>query len=424
MDFNTEYTITTEELQKIKTKLYNYNDAYYCVNRAGLTNISSSCWFSASIQMMLFMPDFIVSILDKSNTKQINDDTDGKKQNIFKNFLKTQLLTTQESLIDKKSIKNVINECIGSKLVGGHQDAPEGLIFLLNLFEPKDLNMVNNVYNYNSNKNFYVFKTLYKKHSNESSEYLNIYTLGSEYLNIDFNTWRKKTEILDNNNLYKIHYKIPIKECDTIVKNFVNKLTDDTFVNLLQVNIDIAHSINKYIKEKLDINELNTKNITQYFVKKNNNAFSLYSNINEEIIEEINKYFIIHLKLFDKKKLKKTTTKFKLQYNFIFNDNKYILSGFIAHSGTATGGHYTFYKIKSWTQTEKTYILYNDESTTKHNISDINSNLEEFTKTDTEEIYIKIKESSNFTPYLLLYENITVPINLFSFNLNFNDFLF
>lgn len=428
-DYDTYTKAKGVELNTIKNTL---DKKTYTEARAGIANISGSCWFSATIQMLLFMPEFILSILDNPVIIQNNKIENTKiKQNVFKTFLKKQLsisLGTPEGstlLIQPNALTHVIETCIGNKMTSGHQDAQEGLAILLNLFEPANATVDTWNYNNNNEKNFYTFKYTIIAHTGTKTEHDNIFWVDSKKLNmplskfINNNMAETNIETLECNNLGLIT-NIIYANCSSKLQDYIKKLKNNNTCYRIEQNImkEINDYITSSIKEKINI--LNEKYLKTYYIIKQdngtNNCSLNYSSI-ATVITNLNKYFIVNLKLFIEDteantiEYKKITHIHPIEYKLFIENEIYILSGIIAHSGTLSGGHYHFYKIIS----ENKYIVYNDDNVTSYTNED-------FLNFTTQKKFISMGTENNaFTPYVLLYERDDSNNNDITFNLTFDD---
>ena len=448
------YTVDRTEIEKIKILLD--IDTYKQGPRAGIINATNSCWFNATIQMILCMPKFVLSILGTEQT-QNNGFTDEDrtqshiKQNIFKTFLKQQLFVPPGTILNSNislvpntdELRYIIKTCIGDAKEWKpktQQDAQEGLNALLSLFEPNAAK-TNPIYDYNdiNVRNYYRFEQNSVTHNGIKIEESSMMTLEYDAFkgplgnfinnqmkdnNIEILTCEESGRIIDIN--------INIAWATTKLKEFINALPyNEIKCNLL--NEDIVSEINIYItnyniyitnynknindadlpRDK-NINVIDAAQYKLYYIKKSNSLVTLNYIKKTIYYTKLNKYFIIHLRIFAKELTKITKDINPIQYKLFIDDKHYVLSGFIVHIGrTMNEGHYVFYKITS----ENTYILYDDSTVTK---SDTTNNMLQFTKDTYNKIFISVKNTTH-TPYVLLYERDDSNNNDITFNLTFND---
>ena len=435
------YKVNTKDIEKIKKLLY--IDTYKQGPRAGIINVTNSCWFNATIQMILCMPDFVLSILqtEKTQTNRIGNTI--IKQNVFKNFLIKQLLVplgtlphNRESISPTKlELQYVISKCISDTNLwsaGTQQDAHEGFSNLLNLFEPVDIKDTDAKFYYNDDNNFYIFDYNTKNYTSLQTVKTNIFQVESDNLKKNINDYinddmqKNNIDNLDSNNTCKggaVFANIQLESCDKTLKDFIKKTTNPDCIYLNTK--EIAEEVNTYFTNNNIFNESNTKIIqidthkyNTYYISKNTTVPNLYNLLYTSriiYITNINKYFIVHLKLFDftTSVATKIYTAPPISYKLFIENKTYILSGFIAHSGTTSDGHYVFYKITS----DNTGILYNDTYVNKHD--EKTNNILKFEK-NTKNIFISVI-NTNHTPYVLLYERDDSNNNDITFNLTFND---
>ena len=435
-NYTVDYKVDNAILNKIKQTTLDKKK--YGDTRAGLNNVGASCWFNASIQMLLFMPEFVLSILETETTQKNRIDNDGKKQNIFKNFLIKQLQfdlnindnTARLTSVDE--LNYVIITCIGELMTIDHQDAQEGFSKLLNLFEPVDIQDTDAKFYYNDDNNFYIFDYNTKNYTSLQTVKTNIFQVESDKLTININDYinddmqKNNIDNLDSKKTCKggaVFANINLESCENNLKEFIKNTTNPDCIYLNTK--EIAEEVNTYFKKNNILYESNTTIIqidtnkyNTYYISKNKTSPNLYNLLYTSriiYITNINKYFIVHLKLFDFTTgvAQKIYTAQPMSYKLFIENKTYILSGFIAHSGTTSGGHYVFYKITS----DNTGILYNDKDVNKHD--EKTNNILKFEK-HTKNIFISVKTKTH-TPYVLLYERDDSNNNDITFNLTFND---
>jgi hypothetical protein len=221
----------------------------------------------------------------------------------------------------------------------------------------------------NDNPNNLSSNNLWKKNINNNFD-LSIQQDSQEGILKILNYFREELRI----NIDILSYiQVTYMYCDDYKKiDFVKNIIYSLEVSKIKSNLD------NYLNNILNCIE------TVKHIECNNNL--IYSNI--QIIP--NKYFIIHLKLFDNNSHKKTTN-LNISYKIKIRSISYKLSGFIVHIGsTANSGHYVFYKIEN----ENTIIAYDDSIVKTYNIVSIDELLK----------YNSQYNNNNYSPYILLYE--------------------
>ena len=421
--------------------------------RRGINNNGSACFFNAMLQFVLYIPEFVLSIL-KMDRKEIQNDLNIK--NLIRNILLKHLLQQspylslsideswtvilqlfkKDILKDEKTNKDILPK----QILYAQQDSAEALEYVLNKFPDKTCFSFNEIKNIALDKtqcvinleNHITSNIIFHVSSKDITNKLSLADIvikkNTEEFNIDNYYTISKLIILDNketiqqelNNLtYTTNEKTPNFEYKYIA-------LDDALFKSLNSNTSITF-IEEDTRYKNIITEIRLQNKSLFLKCTKDTVKNVYTYkiviYTEQITKynNFNKYIIFHLKLFSISKEKGVSKILKqepLKYNLIIGQTPYILSGFIVHIGSSpNSGHYIFYKMTS----KNTYIVYNDITVCTN--AEMDTTCEAFPhlklhfSNDYNNTYISIIKQENekekatgentLTPYILLYEKHT-----------------
>ena len=471
-----------DELQTITTTTLNNKTN----PRRGIDNNKNACFFNSMLQFVLYMPEFVLSILNMDNKATQNDDENTK--NLIRNILLKHLTQSTDLLslddlwavilqLFKKDIlkdENTDKDIPRKNILHAQQDSDEALRTLLNFFpDYSDSYSFNKTttktydISYNSIKSVHepeiiiIIKNINDINNTDliETECNTIITVPEPdfrgyYIiaNIDYN---------DNQNaIDSIQYNINMN--DFGYQYYGVKITKDI---LEKIKCTMHEDFNKDAFDNILIND-----IDNLFLRKTQNkktptdtTYNIVIKYQETVqYKDFKKYIIVNLLLSinEENTTRKILQQPPLKYKLIIGNTPYILSGFIVHIGPSlNSGHYIFYKMTS----HNNYILYNDDFVCTRDDMDTKGkafpNLKLQCSDKNDNTFISIikekkekkynegnegnegNEDNDITPYILLYEkqtpqsqsnNITNKKkknnnnntrNNFSFNLTFNDIL-
>ena len=334
---------------------------------AGLINDCNKCWLNAGIQLIGYIDD-LAKQLTNLKIKDLDSEPDKTIKTGIKNLF-TDLISGNNgkainygvNFTDVSDIKygNLYEYFykelgVGKKKSGSFEDSAEALAALFNYFSEFPSEVIKD----NTGKIIL---------QNERTG-----------LTLDYNSYMYNLEITTN-CLYKTPTKNP------------NIQLEPYFIYTLEVPKDEGQNLNEYFKTKLNTSEISTAGNERDGCKINDDDTTIIKGPSTKTIKILpNKYFIIQLKLFDRKLGEQTE---KLKTNLIISkeididEKKYKLSGFILHIGEKVDGvHYVFYKMLA----DGSGYLYDDKMIINITIENMN--------------VILSKNEKNNTPYILLYE--------------------
>lgn len=273
---------------------------------SGLNNLGNTCFFNSILQLLYQCTVF--------NKLILSNRFDELLINIYSDFLRAY--ASSAKTFSPVNIVNYVSHALGRS--GARQeDAEQYLNYIID-------NMIDEL------------KIWTKKNNMEHTHIIDKNILLTDLINNLFTIKMKKHIICPHCNNQSIS-------------------NDDN--NKLYLSIDGADNdqnlnnlLSKYLIETLD--DENKWNCAK--CNKDVNAI-----IKREIIK-LPKYLIIVLKRYTNNN-QKINTKIMMTTEFIFNKRIYYLRGFIHHSGSTNGGHYTYYGNKGDINDTKWYI-YNDSS--------------------------------------------------------------
>lgn len=281
---------------------------------SGLNNLGNTCFFNSVLQLLYQCTVF--------NKLMLSNKFDGPLINIYSEFLKTY--ASSAKTFSPSNIVNYVSRALG-RIGTRQEDAEQYLNYIID-------SMIDEL------------KLWIKKNNREYTHIIN--------KNISL------TDLVNNLFTLKIKKNIICPHCN-------NRSTSNDNNNKLYLSIDsvdnnqnLNNLLSKYLIETLDDeNKWNCDKCNKY----------VNGIIKREIVK-LPKYLIIVLKRYTNNN-QKINTKIMMTTEFIFNERIYYLRGFIYHSGSTDGGHYTYYGNKGDINDTKWYI-YNDSS-----VSEISSNI-------------------------------------------------
>jgi hypothetical protein len=339
-------TITNKLLQN-KNLLLDKNLLLY-KKHATFINPHCNCWLNATLQMLGYIDDLVYQIINIQST-------DLNTLNIKKLF--TDLLN---------------GEKFGDNIIKYGAD-----------FDKSYNSGYGNLYEFFYNQ-LKIGKSMPGRQEDASEGIIKIFEYFFSRLNLNPNS----IKIINEQNIECIHNKYTSTKIEP--SNMLVMPVPTTFIS---TNV---MTFNKYLEKIISSEEFgeNLENCSTADGFSSNGPYKM------TIKNITNKYFIIHLSLFNNYG-NKIFINMHIQQNIKINNLDYFLSGFIVHMGTTPkSGHYLFYKILP----DGNGYEYND------------SRLNEINKDRIKQLLTQNNNAE--TPYVLLYEKREFVGNLCKINYN------